>query len=358
MKRQKRGNGPGAVSDTPEEYRRIAEAWAKRPTIRHVAAETGITRRRVARVIREGIPEHNLPPLPGGEMPCGLQSRYIPTPERQREPDAAEPPDDDDGDDDGEGPPGLFDAIKPLAERFGRKPRDVAEAALEVQAMAEAGRFDKAIRDKIAQQQAEADALERELAAMKAEGTPDELLATYRSAYMRTATLKQTLAQAKAETIATDQMQKSATELAAARITMRGALAVASISGYVAEHVLSAIEQGRMELPDTITPQNLLTLVRATDTAASNVEKAMNIERKRLGQPERTIGLEVISALEDCTDAELERFVSNGQMPRRLASAIPDGAPEEASELIEAAYEEVTDELADEPETDTATDGG
>jgi len=64
------------------------------------------------------------------------------------------------------------------------------------------------------------------------------------------------------------------------------------------------------------------------------VQRAMEIERKRLGEPEQVLGIQIGMMVDGLTDAELQHVYMTGEIPFRVLSQHP-------ARVLEAAVEKV-----------------
>jgi hypothetical protein len=136
--------------------------------------------------------------------------------------------------------------------------------------------------------------------------------------------------------------RQAAEEAMAARTVMAMALRTMKINQHVLEKIMEKLEAGEVPIPDEMTPKILYQLTKSMDTAAAVVQKAMDVERKRLGEPEQVLGIQIGLLLDHCEDGELELVMRTGEVPRRLldqragASAAPhEGFTADGGQIID-----------------------
>jgi len=306
---------------SPEMYGAMLTAWRKCQTIGYVARQARVAPKIARRVITQGVPELGLDPFPGAEI-VEQQAKELAAKREARLQAQREPPD-------------------PATRSTGR-----VKAALGFKALKDAERIETEIRGRIERYEEEARKLNKELDALEATGVSRSAMEQMRAAFGRVLVLDGAIKRIKREAIAADEMQKSAEEAAASRLTMRTAAGIAAIVATLTEKFLDDLEQGRIKLPETLDHKTVLLLARAADISASTVERALSIERKRLGQPEQIVGVQLGMMLESCTDEELEHIMQNKQAPARLTSLVVGGgrasedngaAIVEDAEIIESA---------------------
>jgi hypothetical protein len=84
------------------------------------------------------------------------------------------------------------------------------------------------------------------------------------------------------------------------------------------EKVLAKMDADDFEVPEELTPKVIFQLAKALETTNNVLAKAIEIQNKRAGAPENTIGTVVIDLLERCSDGELEDVVNQGELPKRI----------------------------------------
>ena len=280
-------NGNGSkprVQITLARYEEMRSYWAEKPTIAHVAKKARLSPSVVQRVVTKGVPELGLDPFP--------QSEHVPA----RDKDA-------------------------LPRGPSRTTIERAKSAVGLESLQEAELLEDEIRNRIRNYEKEAVKLDRDIDMMRRRGVSETSLEQLRSAFGRIEGMERVLERVKREAVAADQIKKSAEEAAASRLTLRTAASVAAMVSHLTEKVLIGIEDGSIELPSVLDTKTIVALARAADTSASAVERAMTIERKRLGQPEQVLGIQIGALLSDVTDEELEWITKNQQMPPRLVSS-------------------------------------
>lgn len=291
------GRRPDHIS--ARQYDELRKHWEETHSLAQVAERSGISYKVLRRIASKGLPDLGLPPLIGPD-------EVRPRPQPRAASSNPRPP------------------LKSGAERL-------AEVA-EVEATREAERLEAEVRQRISDYQAESRKLNAEIDDYRRRGVDEGALKELRAAFDRLAVSDQSLQRVTQEVVAADQTRKSAEEAAAARMTMRTAVTSAAIVGHLAEHILKAIEEGRMELPTELSPRLVGLLAKAADVSSSAVEKAMAIARKREGKPDKVLGISLI--VNDCSDEELQYIAETGQLPPRLMSSF-------APQIIEAAGERV-----------------
>jgi hypothetical protein len=112
--------------------------------------------------------------------------------------------------------------------------------------------------------------------------------------------------------------RQAAQEAWAARVGMDSAVRAAKLAHTYTDRVFKELEAGNVEIPE-LKPNTLLSLVRALEATNTTLLKAMELQQKRAGKPESTIGGLVIDLLERCTDDELSVVIeSGGRLPNRI----------------------------------------
>lgn len=310
------GNGGARkrILVTLERYEEMLKYWTERPSIAWVARACRVSPSVVQRVVTKGVPELGLDPFPGSERIA------LDHPARKKD-DLPRAP------------------VHSSTERV--------QSALGLEAMQEAEQLEADIRNRIRNYEQESIRLDREIDMMRRRGVSQTSLDALRSAFGRIEALERTLVRTGREAVAADQMRKSAEEAAASRLSLRTAASVSAMVSHLVECVLDNIENGSIELPKVLDAKTIALLARAADTSASAVERAMTIERKRLGQPESVLGIQVGALLNDVSDEELAWIIKHQQMPPRLAAA--SGAT-----VLEAHAEEPE---TGEPEANESSDG-
>lgn len=112
--------------------------------------------------------------------------------------------------------------------------------------------------------------------------------------------------------------KQAAQEALAARIGMASAMKCAQMTHTFVEKVLQKMDADDFEVPEELTPKVIYQLAKALETTNNVLAKAIEIQDKRAGAPENTLGTVVIDLLERCSDAELEAVASKGELPARV----------------------------------------
>jgi hypothetical protein len=110
----------------------------------------------------------------------------------------------------------------------------------------------------------------------------------------------------------------AAEESMAARVVMDAAMKSMKMSLDYAQRVMDQMQETGVILPSVVTPKTINALVKSMESAANIVEKAMKIERMRLGEPDKTLGIQIGIMLDRCTDEELESVERTGDLPARI----------------------------------------
>jgi hypothetical protein len=118
--------------------------------------------------------------------------------------------------------------------------------------------------------------------------------------------------------IVVDNTRRSATEAVAARQALGIAVNMGAIMGHVTDRVLAAIEEGEMELPDTLDIKTLSMMASSADKLTSALERAIKIEKGKAGEPEKNLGVQIGILLDGCTVEELDVIAEHGGLPTRM----------------------------------------
>jgi hypothetical protein len=116
----------------------------------------------------------------------------------------------------------------------------------------------------------------------------------------------------------TESARQAAQEAMAARIGMASAMKCAQMTHTFVEKVLAKMDADDFEVPEELTPKVIFQLAKALETTNNVLAKAMEIQNKRIGSPENTLGTVVVDLLERCSDDELEQVVAKGELPARI----------------------------------------
>ena len=113
--------------------------------------------------------------------------------------------------------------------------------------------------------------------------------------------------------------RQAAQEAMAARVAMSAAMQAAQLN----QGVMRGLLQRMTNDPDSFVPTEVDTKViyQLTKSLAASTEilnRAFDIQEKRAGAPENTLGTFMIELLERCTDGELELVVRSGALPNRV----------------------------------------
>lgn len=112
--------------------------------------------------------------------------------------------------------------------------------------------------------------------------------------------------------------RQAAEEAMAARYTMGMALETMKLNRKVLAKIMEKIEDDTIPIPEEMTPKILYQLTKSMDTAAAVVQKALDVERKRMGEPEQVLGIQIGLLLDHCEDSELLVVMQTGDIPKRL----------------------------------------
>ena len=123
--------------------------------------------------------------------------------------------------------------------------------------------------------------------------------------------------------------KQAAEEALAARATMSNAIKIMRMNQAITEKLLEQIDRGDIPIPEDVTPKLLFQLTKSMDTAAAIVQKAIDIERTRIGEPDQVLGIQIGVLLEACSEDELSRVMLTGEIPRRLLDQRPGRGPGE-----------------------------
>jgi hypothetical protein len=166
------------------------------------------------------------------------------------------------------------------------------------------------------------------------EGWPDHSLPPFVSLVAGSSTIHKEMAKVReswetADVTRGEAARQAAEEALAARSVMAMALRTMKLNQHVLEKIMEKLEAGQVPIPEEMTPKILYQLTKSMDAAAAVVQKAMDVERKRMGEPEQVLGIQIGLLLDHCEDGELELIMQTGEVPRRLldqragASAAP-----------------------------------
>lgn len=117
--------------------------------------------------------------------------------------------------------------------------------------------------------------------------------------------------------------RQAAEEAMAARLSMESAMTTMKANLAMATELLAKLERNEIGLKGDITPRILLQLTKSMDAATQIVHRAMDIERKRLGEPEQVLGIQIGMMLETLTEVELRQIYETGEIPFRILSQHP-----------------------------------
>lgn len=112
--------------------------------------------------------------------------------------------------------------------------------------------------------------------------------------------------------------KQAAQEAMAARIGMASAMKCAQMTHTFVEKVLQKMDADDFEVPEELTPKVIFQLAKALETTNNVLAKAIEIQNRRAGAPENTLGTVVIDLLERCSDEELEGVATKGELPARV----------------------------------------
>lgn len=124
------------------------------------------------------------------------------------------------------------------------------------------------------------------------------------------------------------------------------------------DHYQELIEAGAIDLPDTLRPEHLFALIKASDIAAKAIHTALSTEKLVTGKEATVAGAQITNLLIGATPEELRQVALTGHLPPRLLgidviekSSLPD--PIDVLEVAKAYKNDPT--LADKK---NSVDGG
>jgi len=179
------------------------------------------------------------------------------------------------------------------------------------------------------------------------EGWPDHSLPPFVQLIAGSSTIHKEMAKVReswetADVTRGEAARQAAEEALAARTVMSMALRTMKLNQHVLEKFMEKLEAGEIPIPEEMTPKVLYQLTKSMDAAAAVVQKAMDVERKRMGEPEQVLGIQIGLLLDHCEDGELELIMQTGEVPRRLldqragASAAPaEGFTADGGQIID-----------------------
>jgi hypothetical protein len=274
------------IKVTKDLYASVLAAWLEKPSIAYVCEQLELPRSVVQRMVKEGAPELGLDPLPQRSRKKAGNSTA------KRKPKA-------------NGSSNANGSDRDLTART-------------VIASQEAEQHVERIRAKLRALQEDADQIGADTNLAELEQKVDGTMAELEAAKLRAEVEEKRIANVSDRAIAADATQRSATEAAAARMSLKHCMTMSAIYGHLAENMLDAIEGGKLEMPETVTPRTVMMLASALDKLTTATERAVKLEKGRAGEPDKVIGVQVAVLLDACTPEELEVVATTGRLPTRL----------------------------------------
>jgi len=268
---------------TKELYAAVLATWLERASIQHVCDVLELPRSMVKTMADEGVPQLGLAPLREKKAP-------------------------------------KQNSRKSSAKRKSKvhKGTEMDLAARTVIATQEAEQHIGAIKAQINELLEEARRTGAKTDVAELEQEVNGTLATLEEAKMRAELEEQRIANVEHRAIVADNTSKSATEAAAARMTLKHCMTLGAIYGHIAERTLDMIENGQLEMPKTLTPKTVASLAGSLDKLTSATERAVAMEKGRAGEPEKILGVQIGILLDACTPDELDIVAETGHLPQRL----------------------------------------
>ena len=126
-----------------------------------------------------------------------------------------------------------------------------------------------------------------------------------------------------ADIVREEAAKQGAREAHASFTLMSSAIRMLDLNMKQAALVIEKLEQGALRFPEDgeIGPKYIYQLTKSMDTAGALVQKALEVERKRLGEPEEILGAQFIQIFNMCSMDELDDVIKTGTLPDRLMDA-------------------------------------
>ena len=272
------------ISVDASDYYDIIDAWATNADIKYVARVTGLTESVVRKVVKEGVPTLHLPPLP-------------PPPKKGMKPPRTT----------------SFKGVKPA------KPDSKTLRKAAVASHTDALKHVKKAKDVLKELDNKANQLSKEAGRGEIEQEMTTVLSDLEAAALRTQVEEQRIHNIGERALVRDAVARSADEAAMARVSKSNCLNLAAVLSYTVDKLMEGIEDGTINLlPSDVNLKHLTGLTMAVERLTAAMERTIKIEKGRVGEPDKVLGIQIGLLLDGCSDEELEKIMECGQLPTRL----------------------------------------